>query len=268
MNFETVFEELEPDGTAWLDERPEDRPCEDCGVMLEPSKDFRADRWLVPPPTCYECERKDERESLDKERRRKSYQDSLDAAELPKRPLKEARRLGLNKPIPEVMKFCKVDPKEGDSIFLHGPTGTGKTLQSVLAIKAFLYLWSYQSGRRVSARYAHLGDVIDKTKRSFGDGEPVDWDALENCDLLVIDDMSTERGTEYAAEVIGNLIDYRYREMKATIFIANVSPFDLAGKTGAYDDRVAGRIVEMCGGSTTNHIRLAKKYRTGSQGVL
>ena len=254
-----------PNAPKWLDEEPEPRECQ-CGEMMEPAKHFLEDLWLALPELCDDCQRKKEGEEREKDRKMATFERELEAAEIPPLPLKRADALCIGrKPHPFLDRFTKIDPNKPRvswGVYIHGPTGTGKTVQACVALRLFLYRWIYQAGRHVTARYAHTERLMERTKRSFGGGDPVDWEAIEGCDLLVLDDLATERGTEFVAERIGGLVDYRYSHLRPTIFVSNVPIGELAGATTAYDDRTAGRIIEMCGGSHLQVLRLTERHRT------
>ena len=62
----------------------------------------------------------------------------------------------------------------------------------------------------------------DLSERFEGRNEYIDY--LCRYPLLIIDDLGTERGTEYALEHVYNVIDSRYRSGKPLILTANISP--------------------------------------------
>ena len=64
--------------------------------------------------------------------------------------------------------------------------------------------------------------------------------------LLIIDDLGTERGTEYALEHVYNVIDSRYRSGKPLILTANISPDVLNNPPDIAHARIFSRLLEMC----------------------
>lgn len=64
--------------------------------------------------------------------------------------------------------------------------------------------------------------------------------------FLIIDDLGTERGTEYALEQLFTLIDERYKSNLPTIVTTNLNPRDMAAVQGIEYKRIYDRITEMC----------------------
>ena len=64
--------------------------------------------------------------------------------------------------------------------------------------------------------------------------------------FLVIDDLGTERGTEYALEQLFTLIDERYKSNRPTIITTNLNPRDMAAVNDIAYKRIYDRVTEMC----------------------
>lgn len=64
--------------------------------------------------------------------------------------------------------------------------------------------------------------------------------------FLIIDDLGTERGTEYAVEQLFTLIDERYKSNKPTIITTNLNPRDMVDVEEIQYKRIYSRITEMC----------------------
>lgn len=69
---------------------------------------------------------------------------------------------------------------------------------------------------------------------------------LQEAELLVIDDLGTERNTEYALEKVYNVIDSRYRSGKPLILTTNLILKDMIQTTDIRYRRIYDRIFEMC----------------------
>ena len=69
---------------------------------------------------------------------------------------------------------------------------------------------------------------------------------LNKCRLLIIDDLGTERNTEYSMELIYSIIDDRYVNRKPMIVTTNLSLTELNNPTDRVHDRVFSRILNMC----------------------
>lgn len=64
--------------------------------------------------------------------------------------------------------------------------------------------------------------------------------------FLIIDDLGTERGTEYALEQLFTLIDERYKSNRPTIITTNLNPRDMAAVNDIAYKRIYDRVTEMC----------------------
>lgn len=70
--------------------------------------------------------------------------------------------------------------------------------------------------------------------------------SIVNYPFLIIDDLGTERGTEYALEQLFTLIDERYKSNLPTIITTNLNPRDMAAVQDIEHKRIYDRITEMC----------------------
>jgi len=133
-----------------------------------------------------------------------------------------------------------------ESLFIHGPTGTGKTIISIfmyLEIKKKLYL--EQSDDTIS--FTKTSEVFNGLKASFDDplvSEQVIINTLSEMDYLILDDFGSEKPSDWMLSVFYLLIDRRYENLKTTIFTSNHSLKEIAVKFG--DDRITSRIQRMC----------------------
>lgn len=71
-------------------------------------------------------------------------------------------------------------------------------------------------------------------------------DALVKYDLLIIDDLGAERGTEYAVENVFNVIDRRYRSGKPLIITTNLHLSMFTNEQSLDKKRIYDRILELC----------------------
>ena len=69
---------------------------------------------------------------------------------------------------------------------------------------------------------------------------------LANVPLLVIDDLGTERATDYALEQVYTVIDERYKAEKPVIITTNLSYAELKNPTDIRYKRIFDRVIEMC----------------------
>ena len=71
-------------------------------------------------------------------------------------------------------------------------------------------------------------------------------DSLNNFPLLVLDDLNTERQTEYMMEIVYNVIDARYRANLPLIVTTNLTREELMNPADMRYKRVFSRLFEMC----------------------
>lgn len=154
----------------------------------------------------------------------------------------------------EQVELAKSIIAEGKSVFVFGSTGIGKTHFGV----ALAYEWYV---RNIKISKNRITDKLEKQypkhpiflpavelflelKSGFDSGTSED-DILypySVCDLLMIDDVGSEKVSDWSRQVFYTLIDRRYRDIKQTIITSNLS-LDALAK--AIDERISSRIVEM-----------------------
>ena len=69
---------------------------------------------------------------------------------------------------------------------------------------------------------------------------------LNRYDLLIIDDIGAERGTEYALEQVYTIIDERYKSCKPVIVTTNKTPQELETEQDMQRKRIYDRFFQMC----------------------
>ena len=104
-------------------------------------------------------------------------------------------------------------------LVLAGPKGVGKTHLAVAA--------AVECCRRgLVVRFGESRSILGALKRAIGEGNYQDvYDSYaDQCSLLVIDDYGTERQTEFAEDVLEEMISYRYARERPFIITTNVGP--------------------------------------------
>jgi DNA replication protein DnaC len=69
---------------------------------------------------------------------------------------------------------------------------------------------------------------------------------LNKFDLLVIDDLASERDTEFMGEIVQNIIDSRYRAGLPLIVTTNLTADELKHPQEIRKRRIYSRLFEMC----------------------
>lgn len=121
-------------------------------------------------------------------------------------------------------------------LFLHGGVGTGKTHIAYAVAKKM-----YQE--RLEIKFWNSAELMDAIRKGYD--KPFD-DTFEELmtfrGLLIIDDVGSEKLTEWVAERFYLLVNRKYNQMIPMIFTSNFDIQQLAERIG---ERVASRLVEM-----------------------
>lgn len=138
------------------------------------------------------------------------------------------------------------------SYFFHGIAGSGKTSKSLFFVKKWLKLSKIPAELETeNVKFVRFSDLVELSKSTFKDGyeganSREEIREITRCCFLVLDDLGTEKNTEYVDKIIYDLINYRFEEELQTVFTSNYS---LENITKNYHDRIASRITEICGKS-------------------
>lgn len=126
-------------------------------------------------------------------------------------------------------------------IFIHGSVGTGKT-HIIYALKKH---WDQEiaQGSEFWNTTELLREIKDEFDRGVYDKRRVVEKLMESTRLLFLDDIGSEKSTEFVQETFYLLINRRYNDMRPVIFTSNFSLAELSARIG---DRTVSRIVELC----------------------
>ena len=127
-------------------------------------------------------------------------------------------------------------------IYIHGAVGTGKT--------HIVYALAAKYRRPESGRYAlvwNMTEMLREIRADFGrepgDRRNADGDVMSFEGPVIIDDVGSEKITDWVSETFYLMVNKRYNNVAPTIFTSNLNPQDLSERVG---DRTVSRIVEMC----------------------
>ena len=141
----------------------------------------------------------------------------------------------------KVDKFLPGGKKAGQSLYLCGVHGTGKT-HLMYAIKDYVI------------RKKELSAVAFSTEKMLGrmkDYDDYQRDNFENLiktiPLLLLDDISHIRSTDWEQEKMKGVIDERYRENRPMVITDNMKPEALEKKYGGVEwAAIKSRLQEIC----------------------
>ena len=136
-----------------------------------------------------------------------------------------------------VKNFAELKQR-GKGLLLYGGVGTGKTYAAACVANALI-----DSGRPcLMTNFARILNTLwgmEKDKQGY-------IDSMNRFDLLVLDDLGTERRSEYAQEQVFNIIDSRYRSGLPLIITTNLDIEDIKKPDNVGNSRIYDRVLEMC----------------------
>lgn len=128
--------------------------------------------------------------------------------------------------------------KRGKGLLLFGTVGTGKTFISACIANALI-------DKGYSCLVTNFARLVNTIQSKFDDKQDY-IDSLNDFDLLVIDDLASERDTEYMGEIVQNIIDSRYRAGLPLIITTNLTSEELKHPAEIRKQRIYSRLFEMC----------------------
>lgn len=130
--------------------------------------------------------------------------------------------------------------ERNQGLLLYGPVGTGKTLTAASIANHLL-------NKGVPVVITSFVKIL-KAMENDRDGMEVNRlvTNLVKCRLLIIDDLGTERNTDYALEKVYDIIDSRYRAELPIILTTNLTLEEMKLEEDRRYKRIYDRIFEMC----------------------
>ena len=154
---------------------------------------------------------------------------------------------------PTAYKACRAYVENGTyetgmGLLMMGTNGTGKT-HLACAISNYLLA----SG--TPALYDTWAGHLQKLKDEFEDGTRRYLNLMKKADMLVIDDLGKDKGSEWNDEILYEVINSRYEHCKPVIVTTNKTPAELEAR----DPAVYSRLCEM----TDLVVMTGRDYRKG-----
>lgn len=132
--------------------------------------------------------------------------------------------------------------ERGNGLWLMGDTGTGKTTLAMLVSKEALK-------RDHTVAIYSMPKLLARIRATFdaqaGEESYVDFfERLCEVDLLHLDDLGTEKQTDWVLEQLYALVNERYERQKSIVVTTNLTQEELEQQIGA---RTVSRLIEICG---------------------
>lgn len=139
------------------------------------------------------------------------------------------------------------DPTVG--LLLQGEPGRGKTHNGCAAL--------IELAKARTVEFATLKGLLDECKATFGDRARTERSVmlrLYGVDVLMVDDLGSERLTEWSLPVLFDVIDSRWANERPTIVTTNLTTSELLERVGRVDAARAKALVSRL--ATYDHITL------------
>lgn len=146
--------------------------------------------------------------------------------------------------------------KKNQGLLLYGPVGTGKSFTAACIGN---YLLDNAKPVIMTSFVKILQDIWEN------DREAEYITILNSASLLIVDDLGTERETDYALEKVYNIIDSRVRANKPMIITSNLELNDMMECEDIRKKRIYDRILERCypmyvGGKSFRMMKAAQRF--------
>lgn len=224
--------------------------CGKCGTRKEYELNIGDGEPFKVPVQC-ECAKEKQRQEEKREKKRKQMEriaalkkDSLmdkkfelcsfgtvEVTDTNRRQLKVCKRYA--------EKFDEMLAKN-QGLLLYGDAGTGKTHFACC-------IGNYLMEHMTTVFATSLVKILQQAKSFKGtEDEERFLSRINMADLLIIDDLGAERSTDYALEIVYNVIDCRYRCWKPMIVTTNLTLTEMQDTADLRYKRIYDRILEIC----------------------
>lgn len=149
---------------------------------------------------------------------------------------------GANEKVSQIMRnyaehFDEMKEK-GKGILLFGQVGRGKSFLAAC-------VGNYLIERGIPALMTDFSRIERESNRDFSKRQEY-FDALNQFPLLILDDLGTERDTQYMNEIVYTVIDSRAKAGLPTIVTTNLTAEELKKPANLTNQRIFSRLLGIC----------------------
>lgn len=128
--------------------------------------------------------------------------------------------------------------QNNQGLLFYGPVGTGKSHTAACIANELL-------NKNVSVIMTSLVKILQNIQGN-AEEEAEYISMLNTAKLLILDDLGTERNTDYALEKVYNIIDSRSRTSKPMVITTNLDLRDMMETSDIRYQRIYDRVLETC----------------------
>lgn len=251
MSFENAFAAIEQRAAAAIKTEAGDYKKDGllhCGKCRTPKQCFVEVFGEIRTPPCLCKCAKEARDREDEARRQQEFADKVQRYRSVGFPESEmsnwtfAADDGSNPKMSAAMRnYVQHFPElqaQGKGLLLFGNVGTGKTFLAACVANALI-------DKGIPCLVTNFARIANTVQGLF-EGRQEYYDSLNKFPLLVLDDLSAERKTEYMQEIVFNVIDARYRAKLPLIVTTNLTREELMKPADITYQRIFSRLFEMC----------------------
>lgn len=228
--------------------------CPVCGEDKTPEQRRIGKRVFVIDHECH-CDREARERAFAEEQARQREEElrqRIDASGLPARYQRSAfEAFEAVRGTEKALALCRdyagdFSRSVEDGLLLRGPKGSGKT-----HLAAAMALSLLHRGFRVA--FWNVPLALDEIRSSFGargDKEERASQIMERArkaDLLILDDLATEKPSDWVVERLYLVVEMRYQDLKPLVVTTNASMKELED---ALSPKTVSRLVEICRGAS------------------
>lgn len=126
-------------------------------------------------------------------------------------------------------------------------TGSGKTSWACKIMSHYFRKITFNTGLENEGLFIYLPTFLEDLRNYYDTKDPEFEEVLEmlkKCKLLIIDDIGSEKFTEWVRERLVSIINTRVSNGLTTLYTSNLSPEELKAELG---DRISSRILGSSG---------------------